>query len=52
VVLANAEEGEADLVGQHGLVDDVAQDLCLGERAAVGVGGDIAEGVQAELDVV
>ena len=37
VVLADAEEVEAELVGEHGLVDDVADDLVVGQRDPVGV---------------
>ena len=50
VVLADAEEVHADAVGQLGLGDDVAEDLGVGYQAAVGVGGDVAEGVEAQLD--
>ena len=34
VVLADAEEVDADLVGQHGLVDDVAEHLRVRQRRA------------------
>ena len=39
VVLADAEEVDADLVGQHGLGDDVAEDVRVRQRAAVGSRG-------------
>ena len=50
VVLAHAEEVDADLVGQLGLRDDVAEDLGVRLGAAVGVDGDVAEGVEAEFE--
>ena len=50
VVLADADEVDADLVGQLGFGDDVAEDLGVRPRAAVGVEGDVAEGVEAQLD--
>src|SRR5688572_28468227 len=51
VVLADADEVDAQLVGEHGLVDDVAKDLGVRKRAALGVDGDVAERVQPELDM-
>ena len=51
VVLADADEVDAELVGELGLGDDVAEDLGVRQRAAVGVEGDVAEGVEAEFDV-
>ena len=50
VVLADAEEVHADPVGQLGLGDDVAEDPRVGQQAAVGVRGDVAEGVEAQFD--
>jgi hypothetical protein len=50
VVLAHADEVEPHLVGEHGLVDEVAEDLRVRQQAAVGAGRDVAEGVEAELD--
>ena len=50
VVLADAEEVDADPVGQLRLGDDVAEDAGLGQRPAVRVHGDVAEGVEAQLD--
>ena len=35
VMLADAEAGDADLVGQDRFLHDMAQDLCVGERLAV-----------------
>ena len=50
VVLADADEVDADLVGQLGFGDDVAEDPGVGAEAAVGVEGHVAEGVEAQLD--
>ncbi len=50
VVLADAEEVHAQLVGQLRLGDDVAEDLGVGLGSAVGVDGDVAEGVETHLD--
>jgi hypothetical protein len=50
MMLAHAEEVDPQAVSQLGLGDDVAEDLGVGFEAAVGVDGDVAEGVQAELD--
>jgi len=47
VVLAEADEGEADLVGQHRLVDDVTQDLRVWKGVAGGVGGEVAKSIQS-----
>ena len=49
VVLADAEEVDAELVGQLGFGEDVAEDLGLGQRAAVGGKRHVAEGVEAHL---
>ena len=48
VVLADAEEVDADLVGEDALLDDVADRLGVRQRAAVGVVGDVAERVEPE----
>jgi hypothetical protein len=50
-MLANAEEIHADPVGQLGFGDDVAEDVCLRLESTFGVRGDVAEGIQAELDI-
>ncbi len=50
VVLADAEDVEADLVGELGFGNDVAEDVGVRVRAAVGGEGDVAEGVEAQLD--
>jgi hypothetical protein len=43
VVLTEADEIDAQLIGEHGLVNDVADDLGLRKRATVGVAGDVAD---------
>jgi hypothetical protein len=40
---------DPDLVGAHGLVDDVANHLGLAEALTVRVHGDVAEGVETEF---
>jgi hypothetical protein len=53
VVLADAEHVEPDLVGELDLLDQVAQALLGRDRLpAGGIGGALAEGVDAELDLV
>jgi hypothetical protein len=52
VVLADADEVDAQLVGEDGLLDDVADDLRVRERPPVGAARDVAEGVEAELQGV
>ena len=49
-MLADAKDVEADLVGQHGLLDDVAEDLGLRVKGTVGRARDVAEGVDAEFE--
>jgi hypothetical protein len=48
VVFADPEEAHAHLVGEHALLDKVADRLGLGQWPVVTVVGDIAEGVEAE----
>ena len=48
MVLTDAEEVDADLLGEDALFDDVPNRLGVGERAVLGVVGDVAEGVQPE----
>ena len=50
MVFADAEEVDADLVGEHAFGDDVADDLCVRQRLAVGADGDVAERVDAEFE--
>ena len=49
MVLADAEEVQADLVGQHTLLDDVADDLGVRRRGAVARRGDVSESVHPEF---
>ena len=49
VVLADAEEVEPEPVGEHGLLDHVAQHLRVRQRRAVGADGHVAEGVESEF---
>ncbi len=48
-MLAHAEEVHAQPVGQHCLLDDVANDLGVRQRNAVGPAGHVAKGVQAKF---
>jgi hypothetical protein len=52
VVLTDTEEVEAEIVSQDGLADDVADDLRLRHGSPLGVDGDVAEGVQPELELL
>ena len=51
-MLADADEIDADLVGEHGLLDEVADHLRVRQRLAVRTVGDVAEGVEAEFNRV
>ena len=48
MVLADAEGVEADLIGQHGLLDDLAQHAGVRLQADDRIEGDVAEGVDTE----
>src|SRR5438876_727155 len=50
MVLADADEVDAKLIGEHGLLDQIADDLCRVQRLAVWPVGDVTEGVEAEFD--
>ena len=52
MMLADAEEIEADLIGQHALLDDVAQRLRLCQLLPVCGDGHVAEGIDAQFDRV
>ena len=52
MVLANAEGIHAECIGQHRLIDQVADDLGVGLQAAVAANGDIAERVESELKLL
>jgi hypothetical protein len=49
-MFADANEIDAGLIGQHSLVDEIADDLRAGKRLAVRPVGDVAEGVETEFD--
>ena len=50
MMLAKADGVDTGLVGQDAFLDDVADDFGMRFEAAVGVGGDVAEGIEAEFD--
>src|ERR1700722_5801204 len=49
MVLADAEGIDAEPVGQHRLLDHLADDLGVAVEAAIGAGGDIAECIEPEF---
>ena len=49
-MLAHAKEVDAQRIGELGFGDDVADDLRLREQPAIGIDGDVAEGVEAEFE--
>ncbi len=52
MMLADADEVDPDGIGEDGLLDDVADDLRLGQAPAVRVDGDVAEGVEPEFEML
>ena len=50
-MLADAEEVDAQLVGEHRLLDDVADHLRMRQQVAVGPRGDVAERIQPKLNM-
>ena len=50
-MLADADEVDADLVGEDRLFDEVADDLRRVQGFAVRAVGDVAEGVEAEFEL-
>ena len=52
MVLAERDDVDADLVGQHRLVDDLPDRRAVGDDLALIVAGQVAEGVDAELEAV
>ena len=50
-MLADPDHVEPETVREDRLLDDVAHDGVAGQQVAVGVSGDVAEGVDAELHV-
>ena len=51
-MLADAEGIDADLVGQHALVDDIADDLGVRQRLAVRADRDIANSAGGRRTIV
>ena len=51
-MLAQPDRIDPDGVGQHAFLDHVADHLGVRFEAAVGVGGDVAERVEAEFDLL
>ncbi len=49
MVLADAEEVDAHLVGEHRFLDHVANDLRMAEQRAAAIAGDVAKGLEAEF---
>jgi hypothetical protein len=49
-MFADAEEIDAELIGQYGFVDDVADDLCMRQHLAVSAARDVAKRVEAEFE--
>jgi hypothetical protein len=52
VMLAKADDIDAELVRKHRFLDDVADDLRMGQQTAVGAGGDVAERVEPQFNDV
>ena len=50
VVLADAEEVDADRIGQHRFVDNVADHLVVGHSGALGIDRHVTERVEPEFD--
>ncbi len=49
-MLADADEVDADLIGQHRLVDEIPNDFGGVQRRAIRSAGDVAESVEADFD--
>ena len=47
-----ADEVDADFVGQNRLVDDIADHLRVRQRPSIRVDGDISKSVQAECQML
>ena len=50
-MIADADEIDAQLVGEDRLVDEIADDLGLREGSTVGAKRDVAERVEPELEI-
>ena len=48
MVFADAEEVDPDLIGEHALLDDASDRLCMCQRPAAPVVDQVAEGVETE----
>jgi hypothetical protein len=51
-MLADAEEVDAKRIGQHSLLDDVADHLWVRGRFAIRCPGDVSKGVKAEFELL
>jgi hypothetical protein len=51
-MLAEADAVHADLVGKDGLLDHIPDHLRVGQRLAVGISLDVAEGIQTKLNLL
>jgi hypothetical protein len=52
MMLADPEGVDAKLVGQHALVDDVADHLRVRSHLPIRADGDVAKGVQSKLKIL
>jgi hypothetical protein len=50
MMLTDAYEIEADLIGQHALFYDIAKCVCLRERCSVRANRHVAEGIKPQFD--
>lgn len=50
MVLAESDEVDAKLIGQHRLVDDIADHLRMRQHRACGALGDVAKGIQSKFE--
>ena len=51
MMLADAKGVDAEFVGQHRLIDHVADDLRVAQQVAVGARRDVAESIETKLEV-
>ena len=52
MMFADTESIDAELVGEYALVDHIADDLGVRPRLLIRANGDVAEGVQSELELL
>jgi len=50
--LTDAEKGEANLVCEDALSDNVTQNLCVRKKGTTCINGDITEGIKTKFNVV